>query len=62
MREHKMKKKILTIVGSALVAAATVQFAAAAERHHSRKADRLTAGERAVPQRQRPLAVPAGSA
>jgi hypothetical protein len=38
-----MKKTILTILGSALVAAATVQFAAAAERHHTRKADRLTA-------------------
>jgi hypothetical protein len=38
-----MKKKSLTIVGSALVAAATVQFAAAAERHQPRKADRLTA-------------------
>jgi hypothetical protein len=38
-----MKKTILTILGSALVAAATVQFAAAAERHQTRKADRLTA-------------------
>jgi Ni/Co efflux regulator RcnB len=38
-----MKKTVLTILGAALVAAATVQFAAAAERHHARKADRLTA-------------------
>jgi hypothetical protein len=38
-----MKKTILTILGSAVVAATTVQFAAAAERHHIRKADRLTA-------------------
>jgi hypothetical protein len=38
-----MKKTILTILGAALIAAATVQFAAAAERHHARKADRLAA-------------------
>lgn len=38
-----MKKTILTILGSALIAAATVQFARAGERQHFRKADRLTA-------------------
>jgi hypothetical protein len=38
-----MKKTILTILGSVLVAATTVQFAAAVERHHTGKADRLTA-------------------
>jgi hypothetical protein len=38
-----MKKTILTLLGSTLIAAATVQFAAAAERHHAGKADRLTA-------------------
>ena len=36
-----MKKTILTLLGSALIAAATVQFAAAAERHHTRKVDRV---------------------
>jgi hypothetical protein len=38
-----MKNKILTILGSALVATASVQFAAAAEGHHTRRLDRLTA-------------------
>jgi hypothetical protein len=43
MREKQMKNKILTILGSALVAAATVQFAAAAERQHTRKPNQLAA-------------------
>ena len=33
-----MRKTILTILGTALIAGATVQFVAAAERHHTRKA------------------------
>jgi hypothetical protein len=32
--EEKMKKTILTIAGSALMALSAVQFAAAAEHHH----------------------------
>ena len=35
-----MRKTILTILGSAALAASFVQVAAAAERHHVRKADR----------------------
>jgi hypothetical protein len=35
-----MRKKILTILGSALIAAAAIQIAAAAEHHKGRKADR----------------------
>jgi len=38
-----MHKTILTILGTALIAGATVQFAAAAERHHTKKAVRVTA-------------------
>jgi hypothetical protein len=38
-----MKKTILTLLGSALIAAATVQFASAAQRHHTGKADRQPA-------------------
>ena len=41
--EHEMRKIILTIVGSALLAASTVQIAAAAEHHKGHKADRATA-------------------
>lgn len=37
-----MRKSMLTIVGSALLVAASVQFAAAAQRHHG-KADRAVA-------------------
>jgi len=33
-----MRKTILTIFGIALIAGATVQFAATAERHHTKKA------------------------
>ena len=35
-----MRKTILTILGAAALAASFVQIAAAAERHHVRKADR----------------------
>ena len=38
-----MRKTILTIVGSALLAASTVQIAAAAEHHKARKAYRAPA-------------------
>jgi opacity protein-like surface antigen len=37
-----MRKTILTILGSALIVATSVQFAAAAQRHHG-KADRAAA-------------------
>ena len=39
-----MRKTVLTILGTALLAASTTQFAAAAERHHS-KPDRMTTQE-----------------
>jgi hypothetical protein len=38
-----MKKTILTILGSALLAASTVQIAAAAEHHKARRAERAPA-------------------
>jgi len=38
-----MRKTILTIFGAALLAASTVQIAAAAEHHKARKADRAPA-------------------
>jgi hypothetical protein len=38
-----MRKKILTILGSALLAASTVQIAAAAEHHKARKVYRAPA-------------------
>ena len=38
-----MRKTILTILGAALLAASTVQIAAAAEHHKARKADRAPA-------------------
>jgi hypothetical protein len=38
-----MRKTILTIFGSALLAMSTVQIAAAAEHHHGRKAARAPA-------------------
>jgi hypothetical protein len=44
--EIKMRKTILTVFASALIAATSVQIAAAAERHHPRKVDRTTASER----------------
>ena len=37
-----MRKTIQIILGSALIAASTVQVAVAAERHHLRKVDRTT--------------------
>jgi hypothetical protein len=36
-----MRKTILTILGSALIVATSVQFAAAAQRHHHYKTDRV---------------------
>jgi hypothetical protein len=44
--EIKMRKTILTVLASALIAATSVQIAAAAEHHHPRKVDRTTASER----------------
>jgi len=41
-KETKMRKTILTVLASALIAATSVQIAAAAERHHPRNADRTT--------------------
>jgi hypothetical protein len=38
-----MRKTILTILGTALLAASTVQVAAAAEHHRARKAERAPA-------------------
>ena len=38
-----MRKTILTILGSALIAASAIQAAAATERHHVRKANRAQA-------------------
>jgi hypothetical protein len=48
MREIKMRKTILTILGSALIAASATQMAAAAQSHRSHKADRapVTTNER----------------
>jgi hypothetical protein len=37
-REITMRKTILTVLGASLIAASTMQVAAAAERHHVRKA------------------------
>jgi hypothetical protein len=42
-REMTMRKTVLTILGSALIAAATVQIAAAAQPNKVRKADRAPA-------------------
>jgi hypothetical protein len=41
-KETTMRKKILTILVSALIAASTMQIAAAAEHHKARKADRAS--------------------
>jgi hypothetical protein len=38
-----MRKTVLTILGSALIAISTVQWAAATERHHAHKVDRAAA-------------------
>ena len=43
VRRTIMRKTILAILGTALIAGATVQFAAAAERHHTKKATRAPA-------------------
>jgi hypothetical protein len=40
-----MRKTILTVLGAALIAASTVQVAAAAERHHPRKIVRAPVSE-----------------
>ena len=40
-----MRKTILTVLTSALIAASASQIAAAAERHHARKAERVVASE-----------------
>ena len=40
-----MRKTILTVLGAALISAATVQIAGAAERHHVRKVDRAAASQ-----------------
>jgi hypothetical protein len=46
-----MHKTILSILGTALIAGATVQFAAAAERHHAKTAARVPApASRPIPQ------------
>ena len=46
-----MRKAILAILGTALIAGATVQFAAAAERHHTKKAARVPAPARSEERR-----------
>ena len=40
-----MRKTILTALGAALISAATLQVAGAAERHHLRKVDRAAASQ-----------------
>ena len=41
-----MRKAVLTVLGASLMAALTVQVAAAAEHHHTRKAAQVQASER----------------
>ena len=41
-----MRKAILIVLGSALISAATLQIAGAAERHHVRKVDLATASQK----------------
>ena len=41
-----MRKIILTALGASLIAASTVQIAAAAEHHYGRKADRATTSQK----------------
>ncbi len=41
-----MRKTVLTILGSAVIVATSVQFAAAAQRHHHAKADRAVISQR----------------
>ena len=43
--ETTMRKTILTVLASALIAASTSPIALAAERHHANKANRVVAGE-----------------
>jgi hypothetical protein len=40
-----MRKTILTVIGASLIAASTMQMAAAAENHHTRNAVRAPASE-----------------
>ena len=57
-----MHKTILTILGTALIAGATVQFAAAAERHQADDGgSRVGSGERPIPQFECRMADPAGA-
>jgi hypothetical protein len=42
-KEITMRKTVLTVLGASLIAALTVQVAAAAEHHHTRKVDRAPA-------------------
>jgi hypothetical protein len=44
-REITMRKTILTVLGASLVAALTVQTAAAAGHHHNQRLERAPAGE-----------------
>lgn len=55
-----MRKTILTLLGSAVLAASVSQIASAAE-HKSHKADRAGDGERTVPQLQRGVAFAGGA-
>ena len=43
--ETTMRKTILTVLEASLIAALTVQVAAASERHHTRKTDRALASQ-----------------
>ena len=40
-----MRMNILTVLGAAVISAATVQIAGVAERHHVRKVDRAAASQ-----------------
>jgi hypothetical protein len=42
-----MRKTILTVVGSALIVAASMQFAAAAQRHHGKANQAVTSEQQA---------------
>jgi len=45
-KEPAMRKMVLTALGASLIAASTVQIAAAAEHHDGRKADRATTSQK----------------
>jgi hypothetical protein len=45
-KEPAMRKIILTALGASLIAASTVQIAAAAEHHYGRKGDRATTSQK----------------